>query len=176
MSNNKQLGLALMAYVQDYDETYMLSGYQVPGVTLGANGTNVNWWRFLIYPYTANWQILICPSGNKTQVPSSAASQLINNYGYNTNLANRSMSVVQEPARVIAIGDSVHWVGQLYNGYCYAYAAPSGWPGNFETNPAIRLEIHTRHNFGSVLAFADGHAKWMQTTAIEGNRLPLITP
>ncbi len=103
-------------------------------------------------------------------------SQLINNYGYNSRLSTRSMSEVQTPAGVIAIGDSVHWIGELYNGYCYAYAAPSGWPGNFETTPAIRLEIHTRHNFGSILAFADGHAKWMQTTTIEGNRLSLITP
>jgi len=177
LSNCKQLGLGLMAYLQDYDEKYMHSGYQIASLPLGGSPPgNRNWWRHLIYPYLANWQILNCPSGNTTQKAGDFNSQLINNYGYNSRLSTRSMSEVQTPAGVIAIGDSVHWIGELYNGYCYAYAAPSGWPGNFETTPAIRLEIHTRHNFGSILAFADGHAKWMQTTTIEGNRLSLITP
>ena len=39
LSNVKQLGLGLMMYAQDYDETYMPSGYVIPAL---GNNANVN--------------------------------------------------------------------------------------------------------------------------------------
>lgn len=175
LSNIKQLSLGILMYAQDYDETYMQFGYQIPGMTLGANGTNVCWWRFLVQPYVKNWQIFNCPTATY-QDASSSLQQYLNHYGYNSRIANRRLSDVNEPARVIAIGDAGHWAGDLYDGWLYAYAPRSGWLGNPGTNPALQIESNARHNGGSNLGFADGHAKWMSAGAIAGDRLGMINP
>src|SRR5438477_9899634 len=59
LSNVKQLGLAMIMYAQDYDETYN-SSYNSP------NGwRNCPWytWFDLLQPYTKNVQLMTCPSG-----------------------------------------------------------------------------------------------------------------
>ncbi|MBD3292214.1 MAG: prepilin-type N-terminal cleavage/methylation domain-containing protein, partial [Armatimonadia bacterium] len=55
LSNSKQIGTALMMYVQDYDET--LPGYYNPDLPGEANQ-----WYEVIEPYVKNEQIFICPS------------------------------------------------------------------------------------------------------------------
>jgi len=174
-SNIKQLTLGLLMYAQDYDERYMQFGYAIPGMPLGSCGTNVCWWRFLLYPYVKNWQVFLCPSANP-QDASSSLQQYLDHYGYNSRIANRSMADVTSPAQIIALGDAGHWAGDLYDGWLYAYAPRSGWLGNPGTNPSLQVEANTRHNGGSNLGFADGHGKWMNAVDIAGNRLALINP
>ena len=55
-SNLKQIGSGIMMYVQDYDERF-------PTVR-GANVNAFADWRGLIFPYTKNVQIFLCPSNN----------------------------------------------------------------------------------------------------------------
>ncbi|NSW54784.1 MAG: DUF1559 domain-containing protein [Armatimonadetes bacterium] len=58
LSNMKQLGLGMMMYAQDYDETLPMSYYYVNG----ANSSNgYVQWSGLIAPYVKNWGIFICP-------------------------------------------------------------------------------------------------------------------
>jgi prepilin-type N-terminal cleavage/methylation domain-containing protein len=60
ISNEKQLGLALMMYAQDFDETLPhASIYFTP--TGGPPGNFVSWHR-LILPYTKNEKFHVCPS------------------------------------------------------------------------------------------------------------------
>jgi prepilin-type N-terminal cleavage/methylation domain-containing protein/prepilin-type processing-associated H-X9-DG protein len=165
LSNVKQLGLGLMMYAQDYDETYMPTGYVIPSI---GTTVNTNWWRYLLYPYIKNWQIYLCPSSAYRNDPSNCVNQLTNSYGYSQALDRRAQGSISTPAEFIAMGDSVHWIGDCYGVWTYAFAAPNGWPGNFSTDPTIRTEANTRHNFGSNLCFADGHAKWYPTSAILG--------
>ncbi|MBC8139521.1 MAG: DUF1559 domain-containing protein [Fibrella sp.] len=56
-SNLKQIGLAFMQYVQDYDET-------LPGRTIGPNpnASEAISWRRLTYPYVKSVQVYACPS------------------------------------------------------------------------------------------------------------------
>jgi prepilin-type N-terminal cleavage/methylation domain-containing protein/prepilin-type processing-associated H-X9-DG protein len=62
-SNLKQIGLGILQYAQDYDET-MTPGYQ--------NGSgNVGPWHGLIQPYVKSIQIFRCPS-NTTTLPNAA--------------------------------------------------------------------------------------------------------
>lgn len=70
-SNLKQIGLGLLQYTQDYDETYPLDVF---GSSAGATATNyderglptdsVNTWRWMdaIFPYVKNEQIFNCPT------------------------------------------------------------------------------------------------------------------
>jgi prepilin-type N-terminal cleavage/methylation domain-containing protein/prepilin-type processing-associated H-X9-DG protein len=56
LSNMKQMGLATLMYVQDYDETFAAGRITDPNT-----GYHVTW-RAVIQPYTKNDQILRCPS------------------------------------------------------------------------------------------------------------------
>ena len=180
LSNIKQLSLGLMMYVQDYDERYMLSGYVIPGMPLGANGTNICWWRFPLDPYVKNWQVFVCPSSSTDVDASSSLHQYLNHYGYNFLLSNRKMSDVYEPARLIALGDAGYWngahVGTLgVAGYFYAYAAKRGWTP-VHSDASLHTELNTRHTGGSNLGYADGHAKWESAGGVVGGLPGNITP
>src|SRR5579872_5502809 len=69
MSNEKQLALATLQYVQDYDETLPL-GDQVGTADIigtswdGRPVANAYDWRYAIFPYSKNGQISTCPSFN----------------------------------------------------------------------------------------------------------------
>jgi len=59
LSNTKQIGLAMMMYADDYDETLPSSYYYING----ANSQNgYVQWSGMIAPYVKNWQLFICPS------------------------------------------------------------------------------------------------------------------
>jgi prepilin-type N-terminal cleavage/methylation domain-containing protein len=74
LSNCKQLGLAIMMYVEDYDEMYPCDSVDLLPIGIADNDTgSPNYytqiqWMWQIYPYTKNRQILACPSdpGAKT--------------------------------------------------------------------------------------------------------------
>lgn len=63
ISNEKQMGLGIMMYVQDYDETYPMAYYYVNGAT-SKNGYVQ--WTGLVDPYVkqlkGNTSIWVCPS------------------------------------------------------------------------------------------------------------------
>src|SRR5213594_4303711 len=65
VSNMRQIGTALMLYVQDYDETYPYIRFHAPGAgswqaALPGKGTYV--WRNAIVPYLKNIDVFACPS------------------------------------------------------------------------------------------------------------------
>jgi prepilin-type N-terminal cleavage/methylation domain-containing protein/prepilin-type processing-associated H-X9-DG protein len=70
MSNMKQIGIALMMYVQDFDETFplrYLNGWQTDGTYNAAQSVynsdgNVMSWKDSLYPYIKNKPVFKCPS------------------------------------------------------------------------------------------------------------------
>lgn len=102
LSNNKQLGLALLMYVQDYDETWprnddcinngMVAPPGAPATAIGCTaapyfGDRVNhykWW-YWTYPYTKNVQINFCPSRQYDKSAWNNAAE-IDGAGYGLNL------------------------------------------------------------------------------------------
>jgi prepilin-type N-terminal cleavage/methylation domain-containing protein len=59
LSNEKQIGLAIMQYTQDFDESLFNRDM--------GNGAPGSWgWRYCIQPYTKNYQIMACPSNNNS--------------------------------------------------------------------------------------------------------------
>jgi len=135
MSNLKQIGLAELQYVQDYDEKYSGSYINTP------NGRT--YYPDLIYPYAKNAQIFICPDSTETDrfnddasnrqctnpntwspIPGNTyGANLCNNYGYgptdyaynsmnavnvgnqNGDTASNKQSIVDQPASTILIMD-----------------------------------------------------------------------
>ena len=114
LSNEKQLGIALMMYVQDYDESYPYSYYYVNGV--GGSGGYFHW-SYLMQPYIKNWQLFVCPGDkNKGLDPTNPtldyqAPKI--SYIYNEVLMGRprsqfrsvGLAEVEAPAELIAFCD-----------------------------------------------------------------------
>ncbi|MGQ9731461.1 MAG: DUF1559 family PulG-like putative transporter [Candidatus Zipacnadales bacterium] len=59
LSNLKQIGMALMMYGDDYDETLPMSYYYVNGANSAAGYVQ---WSGLIGPYVKNWGLFVCNS------------------------------------------------------------------------------------------------------------------
>ncbi|HLK57157.1 MAG TPA: DUF1559 domain-containing protein [Chthonomonadaceae bacterium] len=68
LSNTKQLGLGIMQYVQDYDETYPMDEWNASTIGTSDNDTHsgnyitVVTWVWQVQPYIKNRQVLVCPS------------------------------------------------------------------------------------------------------------------
>lgn len=63
LSNTKQIGLGLMMYTQDNDETYPPAYYYGDPTKVGnLDSTGIIHWSGLIHPYVKSWAIYVCPS------------------------------------------------------------------------------------------------------------------
>ena len=159
LSNLKQIGLACLQYTQDYDETMVFgSGYQ---------GNEINW-ELKVAPYIKNTQVFQCPSngtipGNYGGGPPGPFPT--NPVVYSYALPHRygaKLGTIGYPAQTALTNDGCHPAVSGYNG-----AVPKKCTGfnPCQTNLPI-TENDFYHNGGSNIVFWDGHAKWMQFTAI----------
>jgi len=159
-SNLKQIGVAIMQYTQDYDETYMRGWYAATPNNVTPN--------LAVDPYLKSLQVWICPS-----------SRLNRSYGYHTSLFNgRSLSDIKEVASTIIYCDAAviqqatmaltpdQW---QHNGTCdwevqfpynptSPYAANGNWTNTSQTwYPRRPWPAHME---GANWCYADGHVKW----------------
>ncbi len=109
LSNDKQIGLGLMQYAQDYDETFPASRFTTtPNDTGGRHSP----WTVSIYPYVKNAPVFTCPS-DSTAADATAngwwwcPSGLLTKVGANFHdLNDRSMNVVAGPEQALPVGPS----------------------------------------------------------------------
>ena len=59
LSNMKQIGTAVIMYIQDFDDTYPPAQSNVPN----APASTVVSWPTIIYPYIKNQGVFVCPDG-----------------------------------------------------------------------------------------------------------------
>jgi prepilin-type N-terminal cleavage/methylation domain-containing protein/prepilin-type processing-associated H-X9-DG protein len=143
LSNVKQIGLGLMMYAQDYDETYPTTG--------GA------WWAPLM-PYVKNEQVFRTPAYKDDATASS-------DYILNGLIAHGApMAHFERPSQQVSI--AIRAQGAPWLGYhpwptdhstwddLGAYLAPDGH------NWMVDHIAKDIHNEGSNYGFVDGHAKW----------------
>lgn len=130
LSNAKQLGLGIMMYIQDYDETMVMSANDsAPGV-LRDNGTvyrNWNPWTKQIQPYVKNVDLLMCPDNTENSFIVSAnptaRKEIYSAYGFNYGYLGTfagfdpsgtgnyiwqpiSLAAVNKPASIVMITDA----------------------------------------------------------------------
>ncbi len=105
LSNVKQIGLGLMMYISDYDDCipFYYAPYNKPRPPelpdLSAYYDYGMFWQDLIYPYTKNLQIFMCPSSKAYRgEPRQYIGSYGGNYayvfsnGYSTSLLVRNLS------------------------------------------------------------------------------------
>jgi prepilin-type N-terminal cleavage/methylation domain-containing protein/prepilin-type processing-associated H-X9-DG protein len=138
LSNTKQMGLGIMMYIQDYDETFPPAYYYnaVTGGNLDATG--IQHWSGFTQPYVKNAGIFVCPSDKvKGQTPTNAGApgifdNQVPRISYTANeavmprprggiggvMVGQPQSVVgiaavDQPASVIAIGEFTDYLNAL---------------------------------------------------------------
>jgi prepilin-type N-terminal cleavage/methylation domain-containing protein/prepilin-type processing-associated H-X9-DG protein len=186
LSNERQMGTAVLMYIQDYDEqVFFRASNASPSVShTGAilpNAASVNpvrWWNALM-PYTKNRQILVCPSDDSpspSQDPTGAKldanGKAIIPRSYIACAATEGLSLAQVdfPAETLVITEKWGDLHAIDKGA--SWIEPFGGDFNFN-NPNTDGHMKTagnRHSEGLNCIFYDGHAKWYKPGTIQSSK------
>lgn len=198
-SQLRQIGLGLLQYAGDYDETLptMSGNYQgvcnqgnsggpqscsVPGNTtfLYAAPNAYQNWIAEIYPYVKSWQLFKCPSAvedaystRNPPLPGYVSTgDSDNTYLVNGVLLQRRLSAIREPATLI-------WAQDFVNASNCATVRPAAnvvstaMPLPAATPMTSWLIPNPTHLDGLNLLYCDGHVKWRKPSTIAAREFGL---
>ena len=165
-SNLKQMGTAVLMYVQDYDETYTPAYCINPTVP----------WPALLQPYIKNSGVFSCPSDpDYPTVLSGWRLSYIPNYNLHPPLdqptsRGYTLAEVTRPCDTISIAENADGSTGNLQPICQYTWGTSGAAASGGYNQWARLSLG-RHSEGSNFVFADGHVKWMKPDKAKDNAL-----
>jgi len=184
LNNEKQIGLSVMQYAQDYDET-------MPATDFGGMWATSQWsaygWGYIFKtfePYIKSKQVFTCPSANVQNDGDYNLSYGYSEYIYDTNrgksklasLANGKFGVAQ----IVVIAES-RFAG-IFNDWDDGYTNNATYPQCFLGRIMLANNDKPRHE-GSNVMYADGHAKFIpvmkfKAPASNGNQgqYPIVNP
>lgn len=185
-SNLRQLGMAVVQYTQDYDDT----------LPVNVNGSI---WAYCLYPYVKSTQVYRCPSDpTKSTSPRVPVS-----FAFNYDIArtdgwgiNGKIIRFADPTRTLLFFETQNWTalvdsdcsltpaadcplvgngyhgmmregagsgvipsdGQYATGYMGGFSDPTVDP--FNNNGVLYTSTTGRHLDGANYVMADGHVKW----------------
>ena len=190
-SNQKQLGLAFMQYLQDADEFYPLGTQPQPG--LG--------WAGQIYGYVKSAGVFHCPDDPTPQTTNGAAVLYPLSYAFNSDIASNSFGGIlgassrfNAPAQTVLLfeigpGNNAAHPGSQDNitdpaetsangewseagdgNSVYGYTSGASGKALMDTgymgrrlNNTVNFRAPTgRHSDGSSFLLSDGHVKWLR--------------
>jgi prepilin-type N-terminal cleavage/methylation domain-containing protein/prepilin-type processing-associated H-X9-DG protein len=145
-SNEKQIGTAMMMYVQDYDERFF--GRDMGGVNF----------RGLCNSYTKNQGIWKCPSNSNTALSDTAATggpylchYVINNAAnqFPSGAGGPSLAAIQRPAdKILVVELRQNGWNDFASNWWTTYGVGSAWDSGF-----------AGHSTTWNVLYADGHVK-----------------
>jgi prepilin-type N-terminal cleavage/methylation domain-containing protein len=162
LSNNKQIGLAVAMYLQDYDNTY--PPQRTDGmVTLAAGGKEGTYYDAFL-PYEKNQQIWLCPSAEPNSNGKAGLKPPAMAYHMNGNVITRdglAEAAVAAPASCMLMRESgagIVWFEAWLRPFRGGCDAIVDWrkPGTDKNGP---------HMNGYNFLLADTHAKWFTDRA-----------
>ncbi|MBB6053100.1 type II secretion system protein [Armatimonas rosea] len=163
LSNERQIGVALMMYMQDNDSRSVVAHHESPPLYPWYGG---------LQPYLKNDGIFRCPSLNDTitsyEPPLTAATWATTRTDYLINglLAHGvSQSAVATPAEQIMVGERHKgWACFDYDAWLPEFTEERGWLDGSGIAPDGTVEPGNkgRHSEGDNYLFTDGHAKWLR--------------
>jgi prepilin-type N-terminal cleavage/methylation domain-containing protein/prepilin-type processing-associated H-X9-DG protein len=160
LSNMKQVGIALMMYVQDYDETNPPRNDGVQNFNDPTAATFKPNFLGSLTPYTKNKDIYFCPSVPQEAAPQNCNALSCTSYLGNAVVMGRAIAIIPAPADIV-------YLQELFNKRSFCYLRP-GWTASTDTYfywhfprpnaPTVENYTYVHMEGGNVL-FADGHAK-----------------
>jgi prepilin-type N-terminal cleavage/methylation domain-containing protein/prepilin-type processing-associated H-X9-DG protein len=177
LSNQRQIGVGILAYIQDNDEVLPISNYA------DSSGSNNTSWQFAIEPYVkANFPETVSNSAGKSLsiyfcpdfVDTAASARPSSSYNTNraffgsmdTNLAagNRtlaaSLAQINTPAQDVFLAESSG--GCVWTEGADDPASYAALGATLKSCTRIYLVGRTRHSGGANYLLGDGHAKWFK--------------
>ncbi|MDR3710342.1 MAG: DUF1559 domain-containing protein [Capsulimonadaceae bacterium] len=178
ISNEKQIGMAVMQYTQDYDEVFPCEA---------TSGGNVALFDIIEAYYSGRGlavnPLLICPSATdiyRLSWSDRAVSYVLNAVYWNQpslgGIFGYPIATIQDPAGTVWLGDggALNSRSSTLNDF-QVPCLPSGQSGCSlvidTTGPVPKLgdgsasngqgAFEARHSGGCVVDFVDGHAKWL---------------
>jgi len=165
LSNLKQIGTALLMYVNDNDE-WMPVGYAGNNQGLWTDVIDRKYLGVTVKNGTGRTSVFRCPSEERKP---SAANIWNTTYNYNTELGTQSaqwavnykISRVTQPSKCI-------WVGEVHDYGTYATALLGG-PGtsisyqfgaDYFGRGSVGTQFAAIHNIGGNFLWVDGHASY----------------
>ena len=187
-SNFRQIGLGIMQYTQDYDETMPLfslsgdgyKGFRGYGSGGGGDGSGADGarWADSIYPYVKSTQVFDCPSGVKhLSIKSGDQYFDITTYSYGlvspnsatttVGVASRKLSAIEDSAGTLMLiedgrqdaGLGAETQGRLIPTLGEPISTLGGRLNGFRHTGA---DINDFNSYAFNAAFADGHVKWVR--------------
>ena len=179
-SNEKQLGLALIQYTQDYDEKLPFGFGCCSGFPSWGQG-----WAGQIYPFVKSTGLYKCPDDSTAQT-TDVPPHVPVSYGWNIDLnwdghnggPKTAISQLPAPARQVMLFEMTGVTADVTNvneatsasgngtssfgePTSYATGIMGGRPGG--TNP---IGGTARHSDGSNFLMCDGHVKWLRPVQV----------
>jgi len=190
MSNLKQIGLGVMQYVQDYDETYPASTRYISGTS----GSTLYWYQDIL-PYVKSYELFRCPSSNSGYGGADSSYDWgVSDYGYvkagnyganrvvmrissDGNAAYVKMPSVVSPATIYMIMDfgemRISPVRAVTPAGASEYLPGAGSLGIAAPTSGTPLydrfvrDFQSGRHFGGVnVLYADGHTKWVISSEV----------
>jgi prepilin-type N-terminal cleavage/methylation domain-containing protein/prepilin-type processing-associated H-X9-DG protein len=183
-SNEKQIGLAVIQYAEDYDETYPINS----SVYFDSNG-----WAVGIYPYVKSAGMFKCPDDPTTATAPFVPISYAINFGLmDTRFQAGGSTVTAEtlagqtaPASTVMVfecqGQSFNPTGLVVNDTSPAGTMDPGfWGGKFGNNSGqyatgsdpiksiVNIPGGGVHTGGSNYLACDGHVKYLKSARISG--------
>ncbi|MBQ0105767.1 MAG: DUF1559 domain-containing protein [Armatimonadetes bacterium] len=188
LSNLKNIGTALMLYIDDNHETFPMCRNE-------AIGTKDAWWTGNLFPYVKDAKVYFCPSYTKTFDPNGSDTDYCYqalNAGYSANdgvfgdycngalKAPKKLARVKSPSNVITIFEASYYImpeGSVrWNGMYSCWLPGAGLTGAEPSTVSSPLASKTgdsysdymngRHNEGINLCYADGHAGFEKSVTV----------
>ena len=185
LSNQKQMGTAVVMYLQDYDERLFFYGspYSPSDSRTGAIVGDpqalhaARWWN-LLYPYTKNRQVLVCPGDDlptwsedeKGTLDAAGRFTIPRSYIATRTVEGLTLGQVDCPAEAMVVTEKWgHRPGNATLLINDAWIEPTA--GDFYYYPLFdRMKLAAnRHQGGIICAFFDGHAKWLRPSVIDAS-------
>lgn len=192
-SNEKQIGLGLLQYAQDYDETMPRCSYG-PGYGDKASTATVYKWMDAIQPYIKSTQIFDCPSqssvryvynqpgvgGGGSNFGSYCMNAMTNQNGVvgpSGNNADTSLADVQDAAGTLWIADAAttNIANMSYTNYGYRFIPTTPTGATIQATSPRSLYANVKTSSGAIserhldttnILFCDGHVKAVKLDAI----------
>jgi len=184
LSNIKQIGLGMIMYIDDYDETFPMGMINESEALNDTSGRKTITWMYQIHPYVKNTKIFWCPSRGKLNNTVDDLRYGRGHYALNTyvsglfeadttNFPNytatgvyggtvTSMGAIERPTAAMVFEACYLWPGypKTQNAWGTVY-----WPGGTRSN-TLSIDYH---NGGANYSSFDGSAKYKKGVPIINN-------